>query len=67
MTAVIEIMKTAEFYRTQTGIIDNVKMTLSLSGRRKHKHLGVGSADHVTRDNDVTKKMHESHFRVKIF
>ena len=27
----------------------------------------LGSADHVTRDNDVTKKMHESRFRVKLF
>ena len=32
MTVVIEIMKTAEFYRTQTGITDNMKMTSSLDG-----------------------------------
>jgi hypothetical protein len=36
-------MTTAEFYRTQTGIIDNVKMPSSLMSRRKHKHLGGSS------------------------
>ena len=43
MTVVIEIMKTAEFYRTQRGIIGNVTMASSLMSRRKQKHLGGSS------------------------
>ena len=58
MTVVIEIMKTAEFYRTQTGIIDNVKMTSSLMSRRKHKHLGGSSLQkmaHLWTAEDISK------------
>ena len=58
MIVVVETMRTAEFYRTQTGIIDNVKMPSSLMSRRKHKHLGGSSLQkmaHLWTVEDILK------------